>query len=105
MMALVELEGYYKENLAKLIKRMENSIDQTLEVIDKEIDEKITDDKYINILKARKQAAEDVIWFMKRIGELKKELLGIVDEDESQVGTPSNLAKRRAQNRNDKKED
>ena len=72
MMVLVELEDYYKENVEKLIKRMENNIHQTLEVIDKDIDEKITDDKYLNVLKARKQAAEDVIWFVKKIGELKK---------------------------------
>jgi hypothetical protein len=97
MMVLVEIESYYKENLSKLIQHMENGLPQLLEIIDKDIDEELSDDKYLNVLKARKQASEDFLWNIKKIGELKKELLGVEEEKEEVTGAPVNLAKKRAQ--------
>jgi hypothetical protein len=70
-------QSYYKENLPNLIDRLKNSVEKTLDIIDKDIADDLSDDKYLNVLKARRQASEDVIWTLKRIDELENELLGI----------------------------
>ena len=75
-----EKQSYYRDNLPKLIDRLKNSVEKTLEVIDKDIADELTDDKYLNVLKARRQASEDVIWTLKRIDELENEMNGIEPE-------------------------
>lgn len=85
---------YYKENVPLLIAKLKTSVTQTLEVIDREIDEDLSGDKFVNVLKAKRQAAEDVVWALKRIDELENELNGTEDNVEEVVS--SNPAKRYA---------
>ena len=68
---------YYKDNIPNLIERLKNSISKIEVIIDQDIDQGITDDKLFNVLKAKRQASEDVIWTMKRIDELENEMNGI----------------------------
>lgn len=90
--------SYYKENLPKVINRLKSSVDKTLAIIDKDIDDDLSDDKYLNVLKARRQASEDVIWTLKRIDELENELNGVEDEEHPRdVTVTVNYAKQRAQ--------
>jgi len=89
-----ERKTYYKENVPLLIEKLKTSVTQTLEVIDREIDEDLSGDKFVNVLKAKRQAAEDVVWALKRIDELENELNGTEDEVEQAVST--NPAKRYA---------
>jgi hypothetical protein len=77
--------SYYMDNLPQLIQRLKNSVEKTLDVIDKDIDNELSDDKYLNVLKARRQASEDVIWTLKRIDELENELNGVDEDEESET--------------------
>lgn len=97
-----EKMSYYKENLPKVIDKLKNSIDNILDIIDKKIDGELTDDKYLNVLKAKRQASEDAIWVMKRIDELENELNGVENETEQpqDVTVTVNYAKLRAQKKN-----
>ena len=76
-------ETYYKQNLPNLIVRLKNSITKIENIIDDDIDYEITDDKLFNVLKAKRQASEDVIWTLKKIDELENELNGKVVENEN----------------------
>jgi hypothetical protein len=88
---------YYKENLPMLIQKLKTSVSQTLSVIDREIDEDLTGDKFVNVLKAKRQASEDVIWTLKRIDELEIELSGVEEVVVEKIST--NPAKRHANNK------
>ena len=57
----------------------------------------LSEDRYLNVLKARRMAAEDSIYFMKEIDRLEGELNGTNDEGEGNDKPPSNSwAKRMA---------
>lgn len=92
-------ESYYKQNLPNLIERLKNSISKIETIIDADIEDAITDDKLFNVLKAKRQASEDVIWTLKRIDELENELNGVAEE-ESKVAVSKNPTKRYAQRSN-----
>lgn len=87
---------YYKDNLPSLIGRLKGSIPKIEKIIDQDIDSDIKDDKLFNVLKAKRQATEDVIWTMKRIDELENELNDTIPK-ESEVKT--NPSKRFAKKR------
>lgn len=91
-----EKPTYYKENLPLLIQKLKTSVSQTLSIIDRDIDEDLTGDKFVNVLKAKRQASEDVIWTLKRIDELEIELSGVVEAVVEKIST--NPAKRFANN-------
>ncbi|QRE03505.1 hypothetical protein [Flavobacterium psychrophilum] len=88
---MTEKQSYYKENLLLLIKRLKATVTKTLEVVDKDIDDELSDDKYLNVLKARRQASEDVMWYLKRIDELENELNGTEESitEKSVIENPS----------------
>lgn len=92
-------ESYYKQNLPNLIERLKNSISKIETIIDSDIEDDITDDKLFNVLKAKRQASEDVIWTLKRIDELENELNGVEEEQETKT-LSANPAKRYAQQAN-----
>ena len=77
-------KSYYRENLPELIDRLKSSIDKIAPIIDQDIDKDIKDDKLFNVLKAKRQAAEDILWTMKEIDRLEAELSG---KDQEEVET------------------
>lgn len=78
---------YYKDHLPALIERLKNSIAKIEVVIDQDIDQEIKDDKLFNVLKAKRQASEDVIWNMRKIDELENELNGYTEDMASEEET------------------
>jgi hypothetical protein len=91
-----EKQSYYKKNLPNLIERLKNSISKIETIIDADIEDAITDDKLFNVLKAKRQASEDVIWTLKRIDELENELNGVEEENKS-VSTKKSWTKKIAE--------
>lgn len=89
-------ESYYKQNVPLLIQRLKNSVDKLLPIIDNDIDDTLGDDKLFNVLKAKRQASEDVIWTLKRIDELENELNG-VEEETTIVSTKRSWTKKKAE--------
>lgn len=90
-----KIESYYKDNLQLVIDKLKSAFKKTLDVIDKDIDDELTDDKYLNVLKARRQASEDATWMLRKIDELENEKNGtVVEEAEKTSGTPTNMAKK-----------
>lgn len=83
----VKKSTYYKDNLPSLIVRLKNSIEKIEVVIDQNIDQDIKDDKLFNVLKAKRQASEDVIWTMKKIDDLENELNGYTEDIKSEEET------------------
>ena len=71
-----EEKSYYKERLPDLIERLKTMVDNNMEVIDKKVEGDISEDKFFNVLKGRKMAAEDCVWALKKIDELENELNG-----------------------------
>jgi GTP-binding protein EngB required for normal cell division len=93
----VKKSTYYKDHLPDLITRLKNSIAKIEVVIDQDIDTEIKDDKMFNVLKAKRQASEDVIWTMKKIDDLENELNGYTEDvksDEENKQTAVSPAKR-----------
>ena len=73
--------SFYKENLPKLIQRLKKSLDKIAPIIDQDIDKDIRDDKLTNVLKAKRQAAEDYLWTIKEVDRLEAELNGKKQEE------------------------
>lgn len=73
--------SYYEQRLPDLIQKLKNMVDKNMDVIDKETDDDLSSDKFFNVLKGRKQAAEDCSWAMRKIDELEKELSGEETEE------------------------
>lgn len=91
----IEKKSYYREYLPQLIKRLKNSIEKIEKIIDQDIDDELADDKLFNVLKAKRQASEDVIWTLKRIDELESELNGTEDTNDTKpVAGPVSHAKK-----------
>lgn len=73
---------YYEETVTSLIEKYKKYVEQCLNIVGDSIDEKISDDKLHNVLKAKRQAAEDAKWAAKEIDSLEKELAGeVVEQD------------------------
>lgn len=68
--------SYYEKRLPDLIEKLKNMVNKNLDIIDQDTDDDISSDKFYNVLKGRKQAAEDCTWAMRKIDELEKELSG-----------------------------
>lgn len=86
---------YYKQELPTLIDKLKKSLIHLYPIIEQEIDPDIKDDKLLNVLKAKRQAAEDVEWTLKKIDELEADLNGTKKNDSEVIQI--NHAKRRAE--------
>ena len=86
---------YYKDHLPNLIQRLKDSIPKIEKIIDQDIDDDIKDDKLFNVLKAKRQATEDVIWTMKRIDELENELNNTIVEAKAVTNPSKQFAKKK----------
>lgn len=67
-------DSYYIENIPDLIEDLKVAVQNNRDVIKQNVTTDLSEDKYINVLKARRMAAEDSIFFLKEIDRLQKEL-------------------------------
>ena len=74
---------YYEGIKSDLIDRYKILVEQCFDIMEKDIDDKITDDKLHNVLKAKRMASEDAKFYAKEIESLENESNGIdaVDPD------------------------
>lgn len=69
--------NYYLETIPLLIEKYKSAIEQCLDVIDKAIDEDLSDDKLHNVLKAKRIAGDDVKYYAKEIESMENEMNGV----------------------------
>jgi hypothetical protein len=78
-------KSYREDQLPYLIERLKEMVDINLNVVDIDIDESnedeyktgaLSEDKYINVLKAREIARVDSEWALQLIDDLEKEIKG-----------------------------
>ena len=74
------IESYYKKTVPKLIEKYQTLIDQCLTIMGEEIDDELSDDKMLNVLKAKRQASEDAKYYAKEIDSLENEMNGVEEE-------------------------
>lgn len=87
----MEKSNFYKKTLPELINKYKIVIRQCLDIIEKPIDEDLSDDKLHNVLKAKRMASEDVKFYAKEIEKLENEIKGI---DEDVIQDPKNVLKK-----------
>lgn len=83
---------YYEDIKTELISKYKTLVDQCFEIMEKDIDEKISDDKLYNVLKAKRTASEDAKFYAKEIEALENEANGV--EKENISDTPANALKK-----------
>jgi len=88
-----KIESYYRENLPLLIGKLKKVATNLLSIIEETFDTDLSDDKMFNALKGKRQAADDYLYYLKKIDELEDELAGKAKEEE--VG---NVTKKFAKN-------
>ncbi len=71
-----ESVSYYRENLPDLIADLKVAVENNREVIKQAVTGDLSEDRYVNVLKARRMAAEDTIYFLRQIDILEAELNG-----------------------------
>ena len=69
--------SYRKDNLPDYITRLKTVVEKDLEIMTKEIENDIDSDKYFNVLKGRRMAANDAVDILKKIDLLQKEVDGL----------------------------
>jgi hypothetical protein len=77
----MEESKYYKETLPKLVEKYKIAVDQCLEVIERELPNDITEDKFLNVLKSKRMASEDAKFYAKEIDALENEINGVTVEE------------------------
>lgn len=65
---------YYKENIPHLIADLKVAVQNNRKVIVQDVTEDLSEDRYVNVLKSRRMAADDTIHFLKEIDRLENEL-------------------------------
>lgn len=65
---------YYYERLPDLINSLKSQVQKNMDVINREVEQDLGSDKYFNVLKGRRMAAEYSISSMKEIDKLEQEL-------------------------------
>lgn len=84
-----KIDSYYLEQLPTLIEKLKNMVERNYEIIDRKLDAELKDDKLHTMLKARRMAAEDADWGLKKIDELTKLLNPDADDKgAAEVKTP-----------------
>lgn len=80
--------NFYKQQIPVMIEKYKTAMEQCLEIVDKKIEvEQLSDDKLFNVLKGKRQAAEDAKYYAKEVDALENELSGKKDEEESTIKT------------------
>ena len=87
--------SFYKDNIEVIIEKYKTAMAQCLEIVDKKIDDDLSDDKLHNALKGKRMAAEDAKWYAKEVDALENESKGT--EEEPEETTHKNPAEARAQ--------
>lgn len=77
-------ESYRKEKIPSLIEKLKNMVSLNFDVMTKPIDSVISEDKYHNIVKGRRMAAEQCIKGAKKIDSCYKELENL---DETEISS------------------
>ena len=80
-MFMERLSSYRKERLPSYIRKLKSMVALNYEVMTKEVDNVISEDKYHNIVKGRRQAAEQSIWGMKEVDRTYKELNNLSENE------------------------
>jgi hypothetical protein len=88
--------SYYKENLPDLISDLKTAVQNNRKVITQAVTGDLSEDKYVNVLKSRRMAAEDTIFFLKEIDKLEAELEGRDITEDNTVKTKLHPSKRNA---------
>ena len=83
---------YYDEVKEQLVSKYKILVEQCFEIMEKEIDPSLADDKLHNVLKAKRMASEDAKFYAKEIEALENEANGIEVEKVSE--TPPNALKK-----------
>ena len=85
--------NFYRETIPKIIEKYKIAVKQCLDVIEKDFEEdELTSDKLHNVLKAKKMASEDVIYYAKQIEALENEMNGVVETKEVKKTGAESLA-------------
>ncbi|SED10647.1 hypothetical protein SAMN04489761_4294 [Tenacibaculum sp. MAR_2009_124] len=73
--------SYRKEKLPSYVRKLKSMVALNYEVMTKEVDNVISEDKYHNIVKGRRQAAEQSIWGMKEVDRCYKEMDNLSEDE------------------------
>ncbi len=101
MEANEKIKAYRKETTEELIENYKDLIKKTFEVTDKDLlqekidgaDEKETEQKYLDAIKKRRVALDEIDMMLDKIEKLEK----IFSDEDSDTGTATNYAKLKAQ--------
>jgi S-adenosylmethionine:tRNA-ribosyltransferase-isomerase (queuine synthetase) len=77
-------QSYYRDNLPDLINDLKEAVQNNRKVITQKVTGDLTEDKYVNVLKSRRMAADDTIHFLKEIDRLEAELNGTELEEKTE---------------------
>lgn len=75
------MNSFYKDSLPDVIEKLKEMIFNNLEIVSKNINPSLQDDKMKNALASRRIAVEDAIWAAKEVDGFERELSGIDTHD------------------------
>lgn len=76
--------SYYKDTLPELIEQLREMVENNLEIVGRNIDPLLSDNKIKSALESRRIAAEDVIWACKEVDRMEFELQDIDENEQDQ---------------------
>lgn len=78
---MVSTELYSKQRLPDLVKVLKSQVQKNMEVLNREVEADLSSDKYVNVLKGRRLAAEYSIKGMREIDKIEQDLK--IDKEQS----------------------
>lgn len=75
--------SYRKQQLPNYIEDLKTIVEKNFEVMVKDVESDIADDKFYNVVKGRKMASEGAIYTLKKIDRLLKEVNSLKESEQS----------------------
>ena len=76
--------SYYKDTLPELISQLKDMVENNLEIVGRNIDPLLSDNKIKSALESRRISAEDVIWACKEVDRMEFELSGTEEDQQNE---------------------
>lgn len=65
-------KSYYEERIPDLILKLKSQVNKNMDIINREVESQLGEDKFLNVLKGRRMAVEEVLHTITRVDQLQK---------------------------------
>lgn len=88
-MSVIKEDTFYKDSLIEHVESLKKAIEMNTEVIRQDVDTNLPEDKYVNVIKSRRMASDDNLYYYEEIKRIEELINGkdstTAEDEESKV--------------------